>query len=396
MRAVCWEGKGRIQVETVPDPVLLNPRDAIVKVTSSAICGSDLHLYDGYIPTMQKGDVLGHEFMGEVVEVGKDVDNLSVGDRVVVPFTIACGGCYYCREQLWSLCDNSNPNAWMAEKLYGASGAGLFGYSHLYGGYPGGQAEYVRVPFADVGPLRVPRTLSDEQVLFLSDILPTGYMAADNCRIKPGDTVAVWGCGPVGQLAILSAYLLGAEKVIAIDRVPERLSLAATRGRAETIDYTTVDVLEALREITGGQGPDSCIDAVGLEAHGTTVDAWYDRAKTSLYMATDRPHVLRQAIGACRKGGVVSIPGVYGGWLDKFPLGAAFANGLTLEMGQTHVHKYMPLLLERIERGDIDPSFIITHRIGLEDAPDMYRTFRDHDDLCIKVVMKPGSVTDTH
>ena len=275
MRAVCWEGKEKIQVETVPDPVILNPRDAIIKVTTTAICGSDLHIYDGYIPTMQKGDVLGHEFMGEVVEVGKDNHRLKVGDRVVVPFTIACGHCYFCKEQLWSLCDNSNPNAWMAEKLYGYSASGLFGYSHMYGGYPGGQAEYARVPFADIGPLKVPDSLTDEQVLFLSDIFPTGYMAADNCQIKPGDTVAVWGCGPVGQFAIKSAYLLGAERVIAIDRFVERLELASSQGGAETLNYEDVDVLDALRHMTGGQGPDACIDAVGLEAHGTTLDAWY-------------------------------------------------------------------------------------------------------------------------
>ena len=303
MRAVCWEGTEKIQVETVPDPVILNPRDAIIKVTTTAICGSDLHIYDGYIPTMQKGDVLGHEFMGEVVEVGKDNTRLKVGDRVVVPFTIACGRCYFCKEQLWSLCDNSNPNAWMAEKLYGYSASGLFGYSHMYGGYPGGQAEYARVPFADIGPLKVPDTLTDEQVLFLSDIFPTGYMAAENCQIKPGDTVAVWGCGPVGQFAIKSAYLLGAERVIAIDRFAERLELASSQGGAETLNYEDVDVLDALRHMTGGQGPDACIDAVGLEAHGTTLDAWYDRAKTSMFLATDRPHALRQAISACRKGG---------------------------------------------------------------------------------------------
>jgi threonine dehydrogenase-like Zn-dependent dehydrogenase len=359
-------------------------------VTSTAICGSDIHLYDGLMPGMESGDIMGHEFMGEVVEVGPGNHKLKVVDRVVVPFTIACGNCYFCKEQLWSLCDNSNPNAWMAEKLYGFSASGLFGYSHMYGGYPGGQAEYARVPFADVGPLKVPSTLSDEQVLFLSDIFPTGYMAAENCQIRPGDTIAVWGCGPVGQFAIQSAFLLGAERVIAIDRFPERLEMASSKSRAEVLDYSTVDVQDALRDMTGGQGPDACIDAVGLESHGTTLDAWYDRAKTSLYMATDRPHVLRQAISACRKGGIVSIPGVYGGWLDKFPLGAAFAKGLTLKMGQTHMHKYMPRLLERIERGEIDPSFIITHRVGLDDAPRMYRTFRDKRDSCIKVVMKPS------
>jgi threonine dehydrogenase-like Zn-dependent dehydrogenase len=389
MRAVCYHGKEDVRVETVPDPKILNPRDAIVKITATAICGSDLHIYDGYIPTMQKGDVLGHEFMGEVVEVGRDNNKLRVGDRVVVPFTIACGNCFFCKEQLWSLCDNSNPNAWMLEQITGFSGSALFGYSHMYGGYPGGQAEYARVPFSDVGPLRVPSSLSDEQVLFLSDILPTGYMAADNCQIKPGDTVAIWGCGPVGQFAIQSAFLLGAERVIAIDRFPERLAMAEGHSRAEVLNYSDVDVAEALRTMTGGQGPDACIDAVGMEAHGTTLDAWYDLAKTSMYMATDRTHALRQAIGCCRKGGTVSIPGVYGGLLDKFPLGAAFAKGLTLKMGQTHMHKYMPGLLDRIERGEIDPSFIITHRVTLDDAPNMYRVFRDKRDACIKVVMKP-------
>jgi len=389
MRAVCYHGKEDVRVETVPDPKILNPRDAIVKITATAICGSDLHIYDGYIPTMEKGDVLGHEFMGEVVEVGRDNNKLRVGDRVVVPFTIACGNCFFCKEQLWSLCDNSNPNAWMLEKITGFSGSALFWYSHMYGGYPGGQAEYARVPFADVGPLRVPTSLSDEQVLFLSDILPTGYMAAENCHIQPGDTVAVWGCGPVGQFAIQSAFLLGAERVIAIDRVPERLALAAAHSRAEVLNYSDVDVAETLRAMTGGQGPDACIDAVGLEAHGTTLDAWYDVAKTSMYMATDRTHALRQAISCCRKGGTVSIPGVYGGLLDKFPLGAAFAKGLTLKMGQTHMHRYMPGLLDRIERGEIDPSFIITHRVTLDDAPKMYRVFRDKRDACIKVVMKP-------
>jgi threonine dehydrogenase-like Zn-dependent dehydrogenase len=391
MKAVRYYGKEDIRVETVPDPKILNPRDAIVKITSTAICGSDLHLYGGFIPTMHKGDILGHEFMGEVVEVGPANTRLKVGDRVVVPFTIACGNCFFCRQQQWSLCDNSNPNAWVAEKLYGFSGSGLFGYSHMYGGYPGGQAEYARVPFADVGPIKIPESLSDDQVLFLSDIFPTGYMAAENCDIKPGDTVAVWGCGPVGQFAIKSAYLLGAERVIAIDRFQDRLDMAAAEGKAETLNYMQVDSLvDELRAMTGGQGPDSCIDAVGLEAHGTTLDAWYDRAKVSMAMATDRPHALRQAINACRKGGTISIPGVYGGFLDKFPLGAAFAKGLTLKMGQTHVHKYLPILLERIERMEIDPSFVITHRVGLDDAPEMYKTFREKQNGCIKVVMKPG------
>jgi threonine dehydrogenase-like Zn-dependent dehydrogenase len=389
MKAVCYYGKEDVRVEHVPDPAIVNPRDAIVKVTATAICGSDLHIFGGYIPTMQKGDVLGHEFMGEVVEVGRENKRLKAGDRVVVPFTIACGNCFFCKEELWSLCDNSNPNAWMAEKLAGYSGSGLFGYSHLYGGYAGGQAEYARVPFADVGPIKVPDSLPDEQVLFLSDIFPTGYMAAENCDIKPGDTIAVWGCGPVGQFAIKSAYLLGAERVIAIDRFPERLAMAASHGKAEILNYAEVDVMEALRALTGGQGPDACIDAVGLEAHGTTLDAWYDRAKAKMYLATDRPHALRQAISACRKGGTVSIPGVYGGFLDKFPLGAAFAKGLTLKMGQTHMHKYLRPLLERIERGEIDPSFVITHRVTLDDAPAMYSTFRNKQDECIKVIMRP-------
>ncbi len=389
MKAVRFYGKEDIRVETVPDPQILNPRDAIVRITATAICGSDLHIYGGYIPTMESGDILGHEFMGEVVEVGRENTRLKVGDRVVVPFTIACGRCYFCTEGLWSLCDNSNPNAWMAEKISGYAGSGLFGYSHMYGGYPGGQAEYARVPFADIGPIKAPDSLSGEQVLFLSDIFPTGYMAAENCHIRPGDTIAVWGCGPVGQFAIRSAFLLGAEHVVAIDRFPERLALARSAG-ADTLDYSQTNVLEELRVRTGGQGPDACIDAVGLEAHGTTLDAWYDRAKTSMYLATDRPHALRQAIAACRKGGTVSIPGVYGGWLDKFPLGSAFAKGLTLKMGQTHMHRYLGPLLERIERGEIDPSFIVTHRVGLEEAPAMYRTFREKQDGCIKVVMKPG------
>jgi threonine dehydrogenase-like Zn-dependent dehydrogenase len=389
MKAVCYYGKEDVRVENVPDPTILNPRDAIIKVTSTAICGSDLHLFGGFIPTMKAGDVLGHEFMGEVVEVGKGNARLTPGDRVVVPFTIACGNCFYCKEGLWSLCDNSNPNAWVAEKVYGYSGSGLFGYSHMYGGYAGGQAEYVRVPFADVGPIKVPNTLSDDQVLFLSDIFPTGYMAAENCNIRPGDTVAVWGCGPVGQFAIKSAFLLGAERVIAIDRFADRLEMAAADGKAEILNYVNVNVPEELRAMTGGQGPDACIDAVGLESHGTTLDAWYDLAKTSMYLATDRPHALREAIRACRKGGTLSIPGVYGGFLDKFPLGAAFAKGLTLKMGQTHVHKYLPILLDRIERGDIDPSFVITHRATLDDAPEMYRTFREKQDHCTKVVMRP-------
>jgi threonine dehydrogenase-like Zn-dependent dehydrogenase len=389
MKAVCWYGKGDVRVTTVPEPHILNPHDAIIRVTLTAICGSDLHLYGGLIPTMHKGDILGHEFMGEVVEVGSEVKSLRPGDRVVVPFAIACGQCFFCKRELWSLCDNSNPNAWMAEKVYDYATAGLFGYSHMYGGYAGGQAEYVRVPFADVGPIKIPAGLRDEQVLFLSDIFPTGYMAAEHCNIQRGDTVAVWGCGPVGQFAIRSAYILGADQVIAIDRFPERLQLAKTQGQATVLDYQEVDVREALRDLTGGRGPDACIDAVGMEAHGTSLDAFYDRAKMTMFLATDRLHALRQAIQTCRKGGTVSIPGVYGGFLDKVPLGAAFAKGLTLKMGQTHVHRFLRPLLARVERGDIDPAFVITHRLRLDEAPHGYEIFQDKKDNCIKVVLRP-------
>lgn len=389
MKAVCWHGANDVRVDNVPDPKILNPRDAIVKITTTAICGSDLHLYDGYIPTMKSGDILGHEFMGEVVELGSSVKNLQIGDRVVVPFTISCGNCFFCNRDLWSLCDNSNPNAWMAEKLYGYSAAGLFGYSHLFGGYAGGQAEYARVPFADVGLFKIPEGLTDEQVLFLTDIFPTGYMAAENCNIQPGDTVAVWGCGPVGQFAIRSAYLLGAERVIAIDRVPERLQMAKEQGNAEIINYEEVDAGEAVKEMTGGRGPDAVIDAVGMEAHGTGLDALYDQAKQAVRLETDRPTALRQLIVACRKGGHVSMPGVYGGLLDKVPMGAAFSKGLTFKMGQTHVHRYLQPLLEHIQNGDIDPSFVITHRMALEDAPKGYETFKHKKDNCIKVVLKP-------
>jgi threonine dehydrogenase-like Zn-dependent dehydrogenase len=389
MRAVCWEGKNKVEVERVPDPKILNPRDAIVKVTLTAICGSDLHLYDGYIPTMKQGDVLGHEFMGEVVEVGSEVKNLSKGDWIVVPFTIACGRCFFCERELWSLCDNSNPNAWMADVAFGYSGSGLFGYSHMFGGYPGGQAEYVRVPFADVGPIKIYEDLEDEQVLFLSDIFPTGYMAAENCNIQSGDTVAIWGCGPVGLFAMKSAFMLGAERVIGIDRVSERLLMAEEHCCAETINYEQVNVMDALKEFTGGRGPDACIEAVGMESHGLGIHALYDRARQALLLETDRPQPLQETIQACRKGGTISIPGVYGGLIDKFPIGAAFAKGLTLKMGQTHVHKYMKPLLERIRRGDIDPTFVITHELTLEDAPRAYQLFRDKQDECIKVVMKP-------
>lgn len=384
MKAVCWYGTHDVRVENVPEPKILNSRDALIKITLTAICGSDLHLYDGCIPTMKKGDILGHEFMGEVLEVGKEVPNLKKGDRVVVPFTICCGRCFYCRKGMFSLCDNSNPNAPMAEKLYGSSSAGLFGYSHLFGGFAGGQAQYARVPFADVGPIKIPEGLRDDQVLFLSDIFPTGYMAAENCNIQGGDTIAVWGCGPVGQFAIRSAYLLGAGRVIALDDSPGRLAMARD-GKAETLNFADEDVAEALKSMTGGRGPDACIDAVGMEAHGTAIDAIYDRARQS-----DRPHALRQAIQACRKGGTISIPGVYGGFLDGFPIGAAFAKGLTFKMGQTHAPKYMKPLLERIRDGEIDPSFPITHRLKIDEAPQAYKSFRNHRDKCIKVVLNPN------
>ncbi|MGH8218896.1 MAG: zinc-dependent alcohol dehydrogenase [Steroidobacteraceae bacterium] len=389
MKANCWYGAHQLCVEDVPDPQILNPRDAILRITSTAICGSDLHLYDGYIPAMMRGDILGHEFMGEVVEVGRDVKKLKVGDRVVNPFPIACGHCYFCEEGLFSLCENSNPNAWMAEKLWGHAPAGLYGYSHLVGGYAGGQAEYARVPFADVGPIKVPGELTDEQVLFLSDVFPTGYMAAENCDVQPGDTIAVWGCGPVGQFAIKSARLLGAERVIAIDRYPGRLTLAETHGGAETLDYEEVDVLDALRDMTGGRGPDACIDAVGMEAHLPGVVGAYDRLKQALMLQTDRPSALRQAMLAVRNGGVLSIPGVYGGFIDKVPIGSLMNRSITIKTGQTHVQRYLQPLLERIQKGEIDPSFIITHRLRLDEAAEGYRMFRDDQNECIKVVLKP-------
>jgi threonine dehydrogenase-like Zn-dependent dehydrogenase len=389
MRAICWYGKNTVRVEAVADPRILNPRDAIVRITSTAICGSDLHLYNGFIPTMEEGDILGHEFMGEVVEVGSGVKNLQLGDRVVVPFPISCGNCWSCLQGLFSLCEDSNPNAWMAEKLWGHSPAGIFGYSHMLGGYAGGQAEYARVPFADVGPLKIPGGLPDDKVLFLSDIFPTGYMAAENCQIQPGDVVAVWGCGPVGQFAIKSAYLLGAERVIAIDRFPERLRLAREQGCAETLHYAEVDIYDALKEMTGGRGPDACIDAVGMEGHTPGVVGAYDRVKQAVMLETDRPHALREAIIACRNGGTVSVAGVYGGFIDKFPFGSAMNRSLTIKTGQTHVQRYMRPLLERIQKGEIDPSFVITHRMRLEEAPAGYELFKNKQEDCIKVVLKP-------
>jgi threonine dehydrogenase-like Zn-dependent dehydrogenase len=390
MKALTWHGKNDIRCETVPDPKIEHRRDAIIKVTACAICGSDLHLFDGVMPTMEKGDVVGHESMGEVIEVGADNKALKVGDRVVVPFTISCGECFFCKNGFYSGCERSNPNAKAAEKLWGHSPAGLFGYSHMLGGFAGGQAEYMRVPYADVGPIKVPEGLSDEQVLFLSDIFPTGYMAAEFCGLKGGETVAIWGCGPVGQMAIKSAFLLGAERVIAIDTVPERLALAAASG-AITLDFAKDDIYDRIQELTQGRGADACIDAVGTEPSiRSGFDAVVDRIKSATYLGTDNPHVLRQAIHCCRNFGTVSIVGVYGGLLDKIPMGSAINRGLTFRMAQTPVQHYLPKLMELIQKGKIDPSFVITHRATLEEGPDLYKTFRAKEDGCIKVVMKPS------
>ncbi|HEY0946885.1 MAG TPA: zinc-dependent alcohol dehydrogenase [Opitutaceae bacterium] len=387
MKAVCWMGRKRIAVQRVDDPKILNPRDCIVRITSTAICGSDLHLYNGYVPTMAPGDILGHEFMGIVEEVGPLVKRLRAGDRVVVPFTIACGACSHCLRQEWSCCDNTNPNAGMVEALYGHAGSGLFGYSHMMGGYAGGQAQYARVPFADVGPVKIESDLADEKVLFLSDIFPTGYMAAENCNIVPGrSTVAVWGCGPVGQFAIRSAFLLGAAKVYAIDREPERRAMAEAAG-AVTLSSDDDDVLERLKAMTGGRGPDAAIDAVGMEAHGSA----YDQVKQTLKLEQDRPFVLRQAMRAVRKGGVLSVPGVYSGFIDKVPFGAVFGKGITLKMGQTHVHRYLRPLLGLIEEKKIDPSFVVTHRVPLTRAPRAYEMFATRRAGCIKVVLDPAA-----
>jgi len=391
MRANVWSGRNTVQVENVPDPKILNSRDAIVKITSTAICGSDLHMYNGYMPTMKSGDILGHEFMGEVVETGRDVDNLSAGDRVVVPFPIACGNCNACRNELYSVCENSNPNAGLAEKVMGHSPCGIFGYTHMLGGYAGGQAEYARVPFADVGPIKIENDLPDEKVLFLSDIFPTGYMGAEMCDIKPGDVIAVWGAGPVGQFAIASAKLLGAERVIAIDRFDYRLAMARDEaGADDIIDYEQADVVATLNEMTGGRGPDACIDAVGMEGHQSHVALHaYDRVKHSTRAETDRPHALREAIMSCRSGGVISIIGAYGGFVDKFPLGAAMNRSLTFRMGQCHVQRYLRPLLELVENGEIDPSFVITHQLDLDETPRGYEMFKNKEDNCEKVVLKP-------
>ncbi|MCC8395492.1 glutathione-dependent formaldehyde dehydrogenase [Paraburkholderia sp. MMS20-SJTR3] len=389
MRALCWHGKKDVRVDNVPDPVIEHPRDAIVKVSSCAICGSDLHLFDGFMPSMKSGDILGHEFMGEVVEVGPGNSRLKIGDRVVVPFTIACGECDQCRRGFYSVCERSNRNKEMADKAFGHTTAGLFGYSHLTGGYPGGQAEYVRVPFADVTPVKVPDSLTDEQVLFLGDILPTGWQAAVQCEIEPTDTVVVWGAGPVGQFAIRSAIVLGAKQVVVIDRVPERLAMAVQAG-AIAINFDDESVLERLKELTNGKGPEKCIDAVGMESHATrSFDSLYDRAKQAVMLETDRPHVLREMMYVCRPAGVLSIPGVYGGLIDKIPFGAAMNKGLTFRMGQTHVNRWTDDLLKRIQEGQIDPSVVITHTVPLEKGPEMYRVFRDKEDGCVKVVLKP-------
>lgn len=388
MKALCWHGKKDVRIDSKPDPIIINDRDAIIKITSTAICGSDLHLYNGLMPTMESGDVLGHEFMGEVMEVGSAVKKLKVGDKVVVPFTISCGHCFFCKNHLFSSCEWSNPNAEIARKVMGQSPAALFGYSHMLGGYWGGQAEYVRVPYADIGPIKVPNSIDDEKVLFLSDIFPTGYMAAENANIKKGDVVAIWGCGPVAQFTIQSAWMLGAGRVIAIDCVPERLTLAEQYGQAETINFKKEDVYERLMQMTLGKGPDACIDAVGTEAHSPKIDSKIDTIKSAMYLNTDHPHCLREAIQCCRKGGTISIPGVYINTLDNMPFGAAMNKGLTMKMGQTHVQHYLPKLLKKILDGDIDPSKIITHRLRLEDAPEAYKIFNDKKEGCIKVVMK--------
>jgi len=390
MRATCWTGRNSVEVENVPDPTILNRRDAIVRITSTAICGSDLHLVDGYVPTMKRGDVMGHEFMGEVVDKGPDVTNLEVGDRVVVPFPISCGNCWSCRNQLFSLCENSNPNARLAEKMFGFPTAGIFGYSHLTGGFAGGQAEYARVPFADVGPIKIENGIPDESVLFLSDILPTGYMGAEFCEITGGEVIAIWGAGPVGQFAAASAKLLGAERVILIDRFDYRMRIAEQNLDVETLDYEDVDsVPEALKELTGGRGPDACIDAVGMEAHHHGALYAYDRVKQALRQETERPFALREAIMSCRNGGIVSVIGVYGGLMDKFPIGAVMNRGLTIKSGQCHVQRYMRPLLERIQEGEIDPSFIVTHRLPLSQAPRGYGLFKHKQDDCLKVVLSP-------
>jgi threonine dehydrogenase-like Zn-dependent dehydrogenase len=391
MKAACWYGAQDIRVETVPDPKILNPHDAILKVTATTICGSDLHIYDGYIPTMEPGDIIGHEFMGEIVEVGPEVKRLKPGDRVVVSSVIGCGHCYYCEQQKWSLCDNSNPNAWLQEKIHGHGTAAIFGYSHAFGGYAGSFADYVRIPFADNTAIKVPNELPEEKVLPISDAFPTGYMGADLCNIQPGDTVAVWGCGPVGQFAMRSAYLLGAERVIGIDRFPERLQLAQTFAKADVINYEEVDAGEALKEMTGGRGPDACIDAVGMEAHGTGPEGLYDKAKQAVRLETDRPHVLRQMMLACRKGGTLSIMGVYAGLVDKLPMGAVMNKGLTVRMGQMFGPKYIPGLIDRVLADEVDPSIVFTHRLPLSEIKQGFELFKHKRENCVKVLLQPSA-----
>ncbi len=388
MKAITWQGKHKVQVDNVPDPTIIDPTDAVIEITASAICGSDLHLYNGFVPTMEHGDVLGHEFAGQVVAVGAEVSRVKVGDRVVIPFTIACGKCLSCSNGHFSLCSTTNPNTDKQAAIVGYPTAGLFGYSHMYGGFPGGQAQYVRVPHIDVGACILPEQISEEHALFLSDIFPTGYMAAENCNIQPGQTIAVWGCGPVGQFAIRSAFLLGAERVVAIDEIPERLELAAQAG-AHTIDFSNADTYEALKSLTNGRGPDGCIEAVGMESNGHTPDAMLDGALQAVRLQTDRSHALREALKCCRTGGTVSIPGVFVGILDNFPLGIAFGKGLTLKMGQTHVQKYMKPLLERIINNEIEPREIISHRISLDEVPEAYKMFNKREGACTKVVISP-------
>ncbi len=389
MKAVCWYGTNDVRVETVPDPKIINPRDAILKVTSATICGSDLHIYNGYIPTMEPGDIIGHEFMGEIVDIGNEVKKLKKGDRVVVSSMIGCGQCWYCQQQMWSLCDNSNPKASIQEKVYGYNTSGIYGYSHTFGGYAGAFADYVRLPFADYGAIKVPKDIPDEKLLPISDAFPTGYMGADLCNIHPGDIVAVWGCGPVGQFAMRSAYLLGAERVIGIDRVPERLQLARDFAKADIVNYEEVDVSEALKEMTGGRGPDACIDAVGLEAHGMGLEGVYDQAKQAVRLETDRPHVLRQMMLAGRKGGTLSIMGVYGGFVDKLPMGAAMNKAMTFRMGQMFGQKYIPILLDRVLKGEVDPSAVFTHHLPLTEAKHGFELFNQRKDHCIKVRLQP-------
>lgn len=396
MLALCWTGVNSLNVEKVDDPTIINPKDAIIKVLLSSVCGSDLHLIDGMVPTMRPGDIIGHEFIGEVVDVGSEVKKLEVGMRVVVSSVIGCGRCFHCDTGSYSLCDNTNPNEELLDKVYGACTAGIFGYSHAFGGYAGSHAQYIRVPFADIGCTPIPEGVANESAIFVSDAFPTGFMAADMCDIQPGDVVAVWGCGGVGQMAIQSAFLLGADRVIAIDRLPERLKMAEIYSRAETLNYEDVNIHEALKELTGGRGPDCCIDAVGMEAHEPGIEYLYDKAKTMTFSATDRASVLRQAIHSCRKGGVVSVVGVYGGVIDKFPMGAAMNKGLRFRMGQMHGQKYAPRLLKYLEQGEVDPSFLLTHRLPLYEGAEGYKMFKRKTDRCVRVVFDPWDEPTVH